>query len=120
MIRARGGAAVANTLVAEIRSIVDRADRRLAQPEIRAQLKRVTTTGCFSVTVAYMLRARQLSRRRATRVIHAATGARYVYGPGPVPVEDFPHSADRPRKVLGFMEMRRMREAKARGRRLAA
>lgn len=102
-----------------IRDVVDAADRRLAQPEIYAELlKGGANAGLkvFTVTIAQMYGDKQLSRRKATKAVHAATGARFVYGPGRNLVEDREAPALR-RKVVGFMAMKRLREARAAARR---
>lgn len=105
------------TLRVRIRAIVDAAERRLAQPEIYAPLLGGGRVGrnTFCVEIARMVGARQLSRRRATKDVRALfPKTRFVYGPGPVPVEDASVGERAPRKVLGFMAAKRMREAKAR------
>lgn len=100
-----------------IREVVNAAERFLAQPEIYAALRGgLPNTNVFSVTIAEMLRARQLRRRKATKVVRAETRARHVYGPGPMPVFEGRSIADRPRKLRGFMEEARMREARTRRR----
>lgn len=43
-------------------------------------------------------------------------GTRFVYGPGSVPVEDASVGERAPRKTMGFMAAKRMREAKRRAR----
>lgn len=109
-----------SSLAYRIRCAVNDAERFLAQPEIYSALGGgLPNRNVFSVTIAQMLAARQLRRRKATKAIHAETGARFVYGPGPVAVFEGRTLADRPRKVMGFMEAARMREAKARARRAA-
>jgi hypothetical protein len=96
----------------EIRLIVDAADRRLAQPEIYAELKvNRPNKNLFCVTIADMWNAKQLSKRKASKRVHIATGATFVYGPGKVAVSEDPR-AERPKRILGFMEEKRMREAK--------
>lgn len=119
-MRVARGAAQPNTLRADIRRVVDQADRRLAQPEIYDKLTRRTSPNSFCVTIAQMLRDRQLSRRKATIAVHAATGARFVYGPGPVLAEDGRVQPIVQRKAMGFMAMKREREGRAVARRRAA
>ena len=89
------------TLRLRIRDIVDAAERRLAQPEIYAKLLQggAVDRNTFCVTVAQMLGDRQLDRRKATKVVHAATGGRFVYGPGRKPVEDRERSCTSPGEV---------------------
>lgn len=110
---------MAITLLADIRRIVDDAERFLAQIEIYAQLKVRASRDVFAVAVAKMRAARQLRRRKAAKAVRLITGARFVYGPGPVAVIDRDRGIDRPQKHKGFMALKREREAKARARRLA-
>lgn len=106
------------TLRAQIRAAVDAADRRLAQPEIFDKVERGVGRNVFCVTIAQMLDDKQLSRRKATKAVRAVCpGVRFVYGPGPVPVEDREGAAGRRRKSIGFMAMAREREARAAARR---
>lgn len=75
----------------------------------------------FSVTIALMLKARQLRRRRAPKAVRTrCPGVRSVYGPGPVPVFENVRAERRPKRLLGFMEAKRMREAKLKRARRAA
>lgn len=107
------------TLRTRIRDVVDDADRRLAQPEIYARLARgAVGKDVFVATITQMVDDRQLDRRKATKAIHAETGARFVYGPGRVPVEDRESRARyRANACVGFMELKRRRETRARVRR---
>jgi hypothetical protein len=68
----------------------------------------------FAVTIAQMLRDGHLAARQATQAVRAANpGVRRVYGPGRVPVEERAWQRA-PRKLVGFMELKRQREARAR------
>lgn len=99
------------SLRAEIRHIVEEADTFLIQPMIYAALTRRCSAHVFSVTIAQMLDAKQLRRRKAPK----GSGRRYAYGPGPEPVLGRHYRADRPERVRGFMAMKREREARRRG-----
>lgn len=105
-----------------IRCVVDDAERFLTQPEIYAGLAAPRPTrAVFAVTIAIMTRAKQLRRRKATTALRARfPGVHSVYGPAAKPVYDGRAAADRPRRMVGFMEAKRMREAKRRARRVAA
>lgn len=104
-----------SSLSFRIREVLNNAERFLAQPEIYSALDGLLpNSNVFCVTIAQMLAARQLRRRKVTKAIRAQfPGVHFVYGPGPVAVFDREISA-RPRKNIGFMEEKRMREAKAR------
>lgn len=102
-----------------IRCAVDAAERFLAQPEIYAAIGGGRpNSNVFSVTIAQMLKARQLRRRRATKAVRArCPGARAMYGPGPVPVFENACDARPPKRLLGFMELKRMRARARKARR---
>jgi hypothetical protein len=104
-----------NTLRAEIRHIVDDAEARLTAPEIYALVTRRASKPVFGVTLCQMVDDKQLSKRKAKK--RSGMGVRFTYGPGRVAVIDaITGGARAPRKVMGFMAMRREREAKARKR----
>lgn len=109
------------SLAYRIRCAVDDAERMLVQPEIYAALGGGLDLNVFTVTIAQMLKARQLRRRKATKALRALfKNVRSMYGPGPVPVFDRARDARPAKRLLGFMAAKRMREAKARGRKAEA
>lgn len=104
------------SLRSRIRRIDDAAERKLAQPEIYAQLKDPPNMNVFCVTIAQMVGDKTLSRRKATKAVKLiCPGVHHAYGPGRESVEEVMY-ARRPKKMVGFMERRRMLEARARAR----
>jgi hypothetical protein len=104
------------SLRAEIRHVVDElAPRRLVASEIRALIAWRTTQENFHVTINQMCEDKQLTKRRVRR---KGRGVKFSYGPGPAPVDlEKEYRIDRAPRVMGFMAEKRLREAKARGRR---
>lgn len=102
------------SLAWRIRCVVDDAERFLAQPEIYKALGggRPKQT-VFIATITFMVNARQLRRRKATKaMLKRFPGIHYIYGPGPAPVFESSRDARPPKRLLGFMAMKRAREGK--------
>lgn len=104
------------SLRAEIRHIVDAADKPLLSGEIFAQVtRRNVTTATFGVTLAQMVEAGQLTTTPISRERAGNSKSRVAYGPGATPVDARKEYRPERERLKGFRELAREADARQRG-----